>query len=122
MPRSSCILIYGTDSSLIETRRWVLEKAEFEVHPVQDLSQAREVLSTGTVDIFILCHTLSAEECSGALSLAHLLRPETKNLILAAVLSECSGTARDAILTAFASPQLLISTVNGLVGQVASTV
>lgn len=122
MPRPARILIYGTDSHLIQTRQWVLEKAEFEVQIVEDLSKAREMLSTGTVDIFILCHTLSLEECHRALSLAHLLRPEMKNLILTAEQSECSEIHEDEILTAFATPEALITAVTALIDNIASHV
>lgn len=120
MPRLSRILIYGIDSQLIQTRQWVLEKAGFDVQTVQDLSKAREILSTGSVDIFILCHTLSAEECNGALYLGHHLQPEMKNLILTAEPFERSH--RDAILTAFATPEALITAVTGLVDHIVSHV
>ncbi len=120
MPRPARILIYGTDSQLIQTRQWVLEKAGFDVQTVQDLAKAREILSTGTVDTFILCHTLSAEEFNRALSLGHHLQPEMKNLILTAEPFERSH--RDATLTAFATPQALITAVSGLVDHVASNV
>ena len=108
------VLIFGHDPLLLETRRLVLLHSGFDVAVALDLQKTADLLSTRSFDLFILCHSLSLKDCESALALAHSLDSSTKNLILDAALTGCSGTAQDAMLSAFVDPGTLIATVNQL--------
>jgi hypothetical protein len=58
------ILIYGRDSTLLETRRLVLASSGFRVDTVSTLQQFQRAVEQAQppYELFILCHTVSAEE------------------------------------------------------------
>ena len=114
MYKASTILIYGRDASLIETRRWVLEHAQCQVLTTFDLAGLNEAIRSQHIDLFILCHSLTRVEAESALSVAHLLRPEMKNLVMTAEPAIWPEFSQDTILTAFVDPQTLISTTTKL--------
>ena len=68
------------------------------------------------IDLFILCHTLSADEQGSALATAHALRPEMRNLVLVEDTFESQLDPLDAILSAFATPKVLIAAAQTLAG------
>ena len=104
------ILLYGRDISLLETRCWVLENAGFEVSTTLDPKEAAKRIEAAHIDLFILCHTLSAEECASILAATHSLRPRMKTLMLSTSGSGCESK-EDIVLGPFTSPKILISTV-----------
>jgi len=110
MPLPPSILILGRDISLLETRRWVLEHVGFEVSATLDPKEAAKRIDAGSVDLFILCHTLSTEEHIYVLAHAHSQCPRVKTLILTTFRSGCESK-EDFVLSEFASPRMLISTV-----------
>lgn len=112
MTSPSRLLVFGRDSTLLETRRLVLLHSGFDVTIAVDLQKTADLLATRSFNLFILCHSLSSEDCEGALSLAHSLHPGLKNLILDAPFAGCSGGAEDAKLSAFVDPKTLIDAVN----------
>lgn len=84
MPIPAHVLIYGRDSSLLETRRMVLETIGGTVHATTDGMQAKQMIANGWPDLLILCYTLSAEDRESILNSAQALRPEIKTLVLSA--------------------------------------
>ena len=114
MSKAPTILIYGRDASLIETRRWVLEHELCQVLTTLTLAAVNEALRSQHIDLFILCHSLTRAEAESALSLAHLLRPDIKNLVMTAEPAIWPEFAQDTILTAFVDPQTLIATTTRL--------
>ncbi len=69
-----CILLYGNDDYLLETRQLVLERVGF-IRTVSSFLALHEIISTRNIDILILCHSLSREECEHALAVAHVHAP-----------------------------------------------
>ena len=82
MPPASTILIYGHDRTLLDTRRWVLEKAGFQVFTVGKMENAAKIVADERIDLLLLCHTLTAEERRAALVAATAHRPGTKRLVM----------------------------------------
>jgi len=113
---STSILIYGRDRKLLETRRWVLETAGFQVSTTAKPTEVYQAMVAQHIDLFILCHTLSAEDQGTALATAHALRPGMKNLVLVEDTFESHLDPRDTILSAFATPTVLIGAVQKIVG------
>ncbi len=95
----------------------MLEHTEYEVTTTLELTEAKDLLVSKNIDLFILCHSLTQRESERALTMAHLVRPKMKNLILTAEISEPSIPEQDAVLTAFATPQALIAMVQSLTQQ-----
>ena len=116
MPKSPTILIYGSDRRLLETRQWVLEHQKCRVLTTFTLAEVTEVIRSQHIDLFILCHSLYRAESESALSVAHLLRPEMKNLIMTIEPTVWPELAQDTFLTAFVDPQTLIATAATLLG------
>ncbi len=116
MVSSPSILLYGHDARLLETRRWILEGCDFQVRTVSSLLALHETISTRQIDVMILCHSLSSEECERALDVAHLNSPGIKTLVLTAQDSICASAAGDddAVLDTWEGPRVLLDTVQKL--------
>lgn len=81
------ILVYGLDSTLLDTRRMLLEHLGFRVEIARDFDTLRNHLSVVAYDLLILCHTvpdpqqhqiIEAEgHCLNVYPVPVLLQPET---------------------------------------------
>jgi len=110
------VLVYGRNAQLLETRRWVLERAGMKVTTTTDLGEMERILVNETIDLFILCHTLSPEEGDICLMKAHALRPAMKKLVLTANTPLGSLGPRETKVSAFDGPKTLLSEVERLLG------
>jgi len=113
--RPAFILVYGRSALLLETRRWVLERAGMKVKTATRLSEVEEMLVGEAIDLFILCHTLSPEEGDHCLMKASALRPAMKKLVLTANTPLGSLGPRETRVSAFSGPKVLVSEVEKLV-------
>ena len=113
-----CILLYGHDQHLLETRRWVLERSGYDIWTACSLLALNETISTRKTDILILCHSLSSEECERAVEVAHRHLPEIKTVVLTANNTDCSAGEADNVLDTAEGPQGLVAAVQQLmIGQ-----
>ena len=110
MSVSTCILIYGQDRLLLETRRWVLERAGFQVSTTTELTDVEQIATIQHIDLFILCHTLSSEQLKRAFALAHALRPKRQILVLAEPNTPPSAEGHQ-VLSGLTDPLTLIAAV-----------
>ncbi len=114
------VLIYGRDPKLLETRKWILERAGYLVSAVADLAAAEASLAAEGSDLYILCHTLSAEVRERALTIAHEQRPAMKSLILSqGDFAENIGET-DLVFYVFEGPRAMIATANKILGRSAA--
>lgn len=111
-----CILLYGHDDHLLETRKWVLEPLGFSVRTVGSLPALNETILAHKIDILILCHSLSSEECERALEVAHTHAPEIKAVVLTGNDTTCARGAgpEDSVLDTWDGPKALVETVRQL--------
>lgn len=116
MYASAGILIFGHDAILLETRRLILERAGFHVWIATEATEAVQVLVREPINLFILCQSLSHDECLLILETAHTLRPDMKNLILGAEMPAFSEDRHDTFLTTFLDPRSLISFIQNKIG------
>jgi hypothetical protein len=70
MAASHGILICGRDVTLLNTRCWVLERAGFKVRTTRDIGEVRRLAVESSVDLILLCHTLSPAEREKAMQSA----------------------------------------------------
>ena len=78
------ILVYGRDPSLLETRQLVLQTIGGTVEATTELEQAKRMLGDGSLDLLVLCYTLSLEDRNAILNSVEQLSPDLKVLILSA--------------------------------------
>ncbi len=88
------IALYGRDLPLLERRRRVLERSGYNVSVATEWSSLERLMSSATIDLLLLCHTLSMEDCGRAITLAHRGSPEARCLILTAGSSLAGGRVR----------------------------
>jgi DNA-binding response OmpR family regulator len=111
MSEPPCILIYGSDAVLIQSRGLVLEKAGFSVRTALELNDAELIISTRQVQLCILCRSLSSKECLTLLATAQNLHPKLKILSLHTDTTICYMGMDVEVLGAFLSPLSLIEAV-----------
>ena len=111
------VLIYGHDPDLLETRRWVLEKTGYNVVTAADLADVSRLEPFKPVDLFVLCHTLTLEECGRALAIACTRWPNVQSLVLTAGSRGCFAVHSDKFFDTSAGPAMLVKTVSSLVPQ-----
>jgi DNA-binding response OmpR family regulator len=111
MSAAASILVYGHEARLLETRRWVLEKAGFGVQVTMELQELERLTVNQGPDLLILCHTLSVNDCGEVLQRARELRPEMKVLLLTKHFPVSPEGAEVEVLSAFIGPKVLLATV-----------
>ena len=115
MKSPAAILVYGRDPALLETRRMVLASVGYDVTEAANLSQVKRTLSERPLDLLILCHSLSTDDCHHTLALATSRWPLMRILVLTAGASGCSTQLISEVLDAIKGPRELLSTVAKLV-------
>jgi hypothetical protein len=110
------IVICGRDSLLLDTRKWVLERAGTRVFTATDLSDFGRIPSDVSIDLVILCHSLTKEQCSRALALAGTYWPQAQSLVLISGQSGCYTGATKQVADAAQGPANLLHTVTELLG------
>jgi DNA-binding NtrC family response regulator len=111
MPTPASVLVFGRDYQLVHTRGMILEKAGFRVRTASSLPDIQQLLSEPAMDVMLLCHSLSTQECTEALALTHERWPSIQTIALVSGSSDCGSEAADAIMESTAGPAKLISAV-----------
>jgi len=114
MSRAS-ILIYGRDRQLLNTRRLVLEHIGARVLVAEEVSYIAQVEPDKPIDLIILCHSLSKEQCLDALAQARTRWPHIQSLSLISGQYGCQPALADHIADTAKGPQELLRTVAMLI-------
>jgi hypothetical protein len=77
----SSVLFFGHDELLLLTRGRVFELAGFHVCFAQELRLLSELMRERSVDLIVLCHSLSHAECETAASIAENERIQVLRLL-----------------------------------------
>jgi hypothetical protein len=109
------LLMYGHDAALLNTRQMVLQRTGNDVFATTRLTEVEEFLKTKSIDLLVLCHTLSVDERKSTLALIPCLCAETKALVLVAG-AQCHEELH-ATLDCAEGPRRLLATVEHLVLQ-----
>src|ERR1700692_982975 len=70
MSESICLVLYGRDQCLLDTRRRLLQEAGYPVWTARQIPDVFAIITEERVDVLILCHTLSQEEFTWAIAFA----------------------------------------------------
>ncbi len=112
MPKSATILIYGHDAQLLETRCMILERAGYSVLTATGLDEFERIPACRRVDLLLLCHSLSMEDCGRSLALAHSRWPQLKSLTLTSGAKRCfTSTLLEQTLDLMEGPAQLLSRI-----------
>ena len=84
MSHPACILVYGRDASLLETRCMLLETTGSKVYATTRWEDAERIIKEQHPTLFVLCYTLTPEDRSSVLHFAQRFSPEMRLLILTA--------------------------------------
>lgn len=115
MSSQTSILIYGRDTRLLETRRWVLERAGYWVSQATELSSLMSLVPLEHVSLLILCHTLSMEECGRALALVQVRWPQVQTVTLIAGDAGCRLTPSSEWVDSREGPKRLVDAIASLI-------
>jgi|GEM_PF-2713372 len=110
---SPSILLFGHDRILLETRTLVLERGGCNVSVTSDLQDAIGRIDAELVDLLILCHTLSPEECAAILCHTQPLLSLMKVVALDAACIDCERNL-DVEWRISAKPLAILSAVQEL--------
>jgi len=111
MPAPASVLVFGRDYQLVHTRSLILEKAGFHVRTASSLPDIHQLLSEPSMDIMLLCHSLSNQECNEALSITHERWPRIQTIALISGSSGCGSDSADVVMESTEGPAKLISAV-----------
>ncbi len=111
MPVPASVLVFGRDSQLVHTRSLILEKAGFHVRTAASLPDIHQLLSEPSMDVMLLCHSLSTAECDEALTMTQERWPQIQTISLISGSSGCNSQPTDSVLNASDGPAKLIQEV-----------
>lgn len=118
MSGSVRILLLGNDSHLLDTRQWVFESAGYEVYATASFLVLNHILTNHPaslpIDLMILCHSLSIEDCNRARSLARARFPKMEVVMLAANNGVLHSAEGDRVVDTAEGPRTLLETVKDL--------
>jgi hypothetical protein len=110
------ILLYGRDPGLVHTRRLILEASGYSVSVATEFSAVQSAFAGAHIDLLILCHTLTHEECGKALALSISGRTPTKSVVLTPGYPNGHMEALCESIDCCAEPAKLIWNVGRIVG------
>jgi DNA-binding NtrC family response regulator len=111
MPSPASVLVFGRDYQLVHTRSLILEKAGFHVRTASSLPDIQQLLSEPSIDVMLLCHSLTTQDCDQALIITHDRWPQIQTIALVSGSSDCGSQSVDTVLEATEGPAKLISAV-----------
>jgi hypothetical protein len=121
------VLIFGRDTRLLESRKWVLQGWGYRVLSARYLSAINRLPLQPAVDLLVLCYSLTSKECESAIAHARLRWPEVKTLALVRHSSaRYAGPGEPApglsqMAKALDAPDPMVSLIGQLVGHAASS-
>jgi CheY-like chemotaxis protein len=113
--KSISILLYGPDQHKLEVRRHALKAIGHQVWTATNLLDVHEIVgSVPRLDLLVLSHSLSKQECGRAITLTHSRWPGTRTCVLSAANSRSSEVTAD-VMDALRGPAILGSQLEMLV-------
>lgn len=111
MPAQPVIVVYGHDQSLLDTRTWVLEGAGYQVSQASQFSELQQATSERPVELVVMCHTLTPDQCEETRTCTQMHRPAIKRLLITANRPVLLKTVGEPSISAFDGPRALIDMV-----------
>ena len=99
MPTPASVLVFGRDLQLVQARSLTLEKAGFHVRTAFSLPDIQQ-LSEPFMDIIVLCHSLSIQECADALAITRERWPQIQSIALVPCSPDYGSNLADTVMDA----------------------
>jgi hypothetical protein len=113
----ACILIYGRDRQLLETRRMILGRSGANVWTAAQLADFDQIAPSVSINLIVLCHSLSMEDCGRGLALAHTRWPQIQSVAMISGPNGYNSKSLDRIVEAARGPAYLLQTVTMLLSR-----
>jgi DNA-binding response OmpR family regulator len=114
MCKARLIVVMGSDATLLESRARVLEGAGFAVRRAQSIPQVKHALQETNVDLLLLCHTLTKEDCQRAIAASRELNPKIATLSLVAYAGRRPKERDRVVIHQMSGPRMLVETVRSI--------
>jgi hypothetical protein len=102
------ILLYGPDQHKLEVRQRVLNTIGHQVWIAKNLLEVNKIVSNvPRLDLLVLSHSFSKQECGRAIALIHSRWPSTRTCILSAANSRSSAEVTVDVMDALRGPARL---------------
>ncbi len=108
---SAHILFYGTYSLLLDTHKLILERSGFRVTRADSFDSFRRLLDRESIDLCILCSSLTPECCDEAVSTLNILAPDLPYMVLTPGVSSTARNAGKPLVNCLAGPEFLLGRV-----------
>jgi hypothetical protein len=121
--RPISILLYGPDRNILNARQRVLNVIGYQVSIATNLLEVHQIVSTiPRLDLLVLSHSFSKQECGRAITLTHSRWPGTRTCVLSPAARSCSsdGVTAD-IMDSLSGPARLGSRFEKLVAAESSS-
>ena len=115
MIRSLTVLCVGEDPMLLQTRAWILAR-HFDVGSAGSLEAVAAFARTHSVDLIVLCHSMSTAKKAQVTSLTSALWPKAQVLEILSTASSVASIASAAQLPGIAGPEKLLKKVAEMLG------
>jgi hypothetical protein len=112
MPAPASVLVFGRDFQLVHSRSLILEKAGFHVRTAFSLPDIQQ-LSEPSMDVLLLCHSLSILECADALAITRERWPLIQSIALVPGSPDSGSTSADIEMESTESPAIFIGASAG---------
>jgi hypothetical protein len=114
--RPISILLYGPDQHKLEVRQRVLNTIGHQVWIAKNLLEVNKIVSNvSRLDLLVLSHSFSKQECGRAIALTHSRWPSTRTCVLSAANSRSSAEVTVDVVEALRGPARLGSQLEMLV-------
>ncbi len=107
---TACVLVYGRDPVLLETRAKVIQTRGFRTCEATSDAELMERLKLARCNVLVLCHTLPEDEAVRAFRLAKQEIPRIKIIAMAHY-----SAAFDVILGGFTKPNELLAALSRVI-------
>jgi hypothetical protein len=111
MPTTSSIVLYGYDQILNYTRGTILDRAGFSVVAASSPKDLELIASVCTIDLLILCQTVSGEEQRKLIAVVRAFHPSLVSFSMNEILPNFGGYVTSHDSSAFVSAMNLIAAV-----------
>jgi hypothetical protein len=110
------ILMYGHDEHLLVTRQWVLQSRGYRVLTRLDLAGFANIAVDPPIRLLLLCHTLSAGDCTEAIAAASERWPEVRSVVLEGGVGRTPSGLLGQLLHTMDGPARLVAVVSEMLG------
>lgn len=111
------ILCYGHDRMLVRTRQQIFQRAGFRSQMAATEEALHSYFAEYAIDVLVICHSVTLDECESAKQLAHGQADQTLVLVLDKHTCKSRGEGADGAFDTLHGPERLLCRLNALLMQ-----